>query len=134
MAETIGRYRMCQFVAQTSRMMDNVDGVRDRKMATYITSYYKGTAERVGCEIEAGSFEEAEEIAMTLSTIERSLTSPEFSQLVVMGELLEKVEVDDGCAVTEMVCPRCDRCWIAIYPATLEFLKCPDCMMPCPVK
>lgn len=43
MAETIGRYRMCQFVAMASRMMGNVDGVSVRNMATYITSYYKST-------------------------------------------------------------------------------------------
>ena len=114
--------------------MGNVDGVRVRNMATYITSYYKGTLQWIGCEIEADSFQEAEEIAMTLSAIERSLTNPAFSQLIVIGELVEKVEVDDECAVTEMVCPRCDRCWIAVYPATLEFLKCPDCMMRCTLK
>ena len=114
--------------------MGNVDGASDRNMATYITSYYKDTLEWLGCEIEASSFQEAEEIAMTLSTLERSLPSPQFRQLIVMGELVEKVKVDDGCAVTEMVCPHCDRCWLAVYPDTLEFLECPDCMMPCPVK
>ena len=134
MAETIGRYRMCQFVAQTSRMMGNVDGVRDRNMATYITSYYKGTAEWLGCEIETESFQEAEEIAMTLSTLERSLPSPQFAQLIVMGELVEKMEVGDGCNVTEMICPHCDRRWWAVYPAMSEFLECPGCMMPCSVK
>ena len=114
--------------------MGNVDGVNDRNMATYITSYYKGKDECVGCEIEAESFEEAEEIAMTLSTLERSLTNPQFTQLIVMGELVEKVEIDDECAVTEMVCPYCDRCWMAVYPAMSEFLECPDCKMPCSVR
>ena len=134
MAETIGRYRMCQFVAMASRMMGNVDGVSVRNMATYITSYYKSTKQWAGCDIEAETFEEAEEIAMTLSTLERSQTSPQFAQLIVIGELVEEVKVDDGCAVTEMVCPHCDRCWVAMYPAMSEFLECPDCKMPCSVK
>ena len=116
--------------------MGNVDGVSDRNMTTYITSYYKDAEECAGCEIEAETFEEAEEIAMTLSTLERSQPSPQFAQLIVIGELVEEIEIeiDDGCNVTDMVCPHCDRCWMAVYPATLEFLKCPDCMMPCPVK
>ena len=114
--------------------MGNVDGVSVRNMATYITSYYKDAEQWLGCEIETETFEEAEEIAMTLSTIERSLTNAEFTQLIVIGELVKKVEVDDECAVTEMVCPHCDRCWLAVYPAMSEFLECPGCMMPCSVK
>ena len=115
-------------------MMGNIDGASDRNMATYITSYYKDTAKWAGCEIEAETFEEAEEIAMSLSAIERSLTNPEFTQLIVVGELIEKMEVGDGCNVTEMICPRCDRRWWAVYSVTLEFLECPGCMMPCSVR
>ena len=72
--------------------MGNVDGASDRNMATYITSYCKDTAKWAGCEIEAETFEEAEEIAMTLSTLERSLTNPKFTQLIVIGELVERIE------------------------------------------
>lgn len=114
--------------------MSNIDGVSDRNMATYITSYYKGAEQWAGCEIEAETFEEAEEIAMTLSTLERSLTNPEFTQLIVVGELVERIEVEDGRNVTEMICPYCDRYWLAVYPAMSEFLECPGCMMPCSVK
>lgn len=105
-------------------------------MATYITSYYKDRDECVGCNIEAESFQNAEAIAMTLSAVERSLTNPEFTQLIVVGELVGEVEVGDEAdeyRAAEMVCPHCDRCWIAVHPAMVEFLECPDCAMPCPV-
>ena len=94
----------------------------------FLTEYIKDGAKYHGTEIEADSFEAAQEIADQIAAWEQQ-TERRFSTLTVLGTKMAEGEWQDGLA-HQVYNPTCDHCgfrWTAVFPAGLYSLQCPSC-------